>query len=153
MVWGPLPDAIQPIGPLADVPLRQIPTVPETEQLADALRPSLTESTRPAVCLVESGWIVEARPFREGSSLRALLTPLDSGIFAVDINSNYDLNDKTVDWLVCHELGHSLFYRWKEDGQASRNAYGGIEEERFCSRLADKLIGRIALSRAYDTPR
>ncbi len=132
-----------------ELPLRTVPEHAEVPRIAEAISRGLLTDASPVDALAERGWVLERRPFRHGSSVRSTLTPLDRGRFAIDINSNHPTDDRTIDWLICHELGHALFFAMSPNDRPRRGTYHGLSEERFCSRLADRLIGRTALSRFY----
>jgi hypothetical protein len=119
-------------------------------QLVSQLRERWSTAASVREALAREGWGVSERRFSPGSTLRAVMTPLETG-FAVAINANFAPTTEMLDWLLCHEVGHAVLRGPHGDPAwiARSDAASRLQEERFCNRLADRLVGRTALSKAY----
>ena len=139
-------------APARELPrLTAIPGSHRLTQLVNQLEDRWSEAASVQAALTGEGWTISEHAFSAGSTLRAVLTPLRSGRFAVAINANFEPSLTVVNWLLCHEVGHAILRGRHGDPawRLRRDTPSQLREERFCNRLADRLVGQTALSSAY----
>lgn len=91
-----------------------------------------------------AGWRVSIRALScDAASIRSVLVPRKGGRFTVVVNGALDPTLDEIDWLIAHEIAHSLFYTSADIPQ--RRFRWQHEEEEFCDEFASALQSEFGL--------
>lgn len=120
--------------------LRAVPSTSDVDDLVHALSGSIHGVRTPSEALVQWGWTLEVRPTGyEDSPIESLLIPRDHGGFHVVVDQRRRPSKARVEWLIAHEIAHSLFFLLNSPPR--RTVRWTPEEETFCDDLADGWMG------------
>ncbi len=112
--------------------LREIPPRTGIPELVSAFR---TVSSNPREIVSSLGWTWEFSPMTHGpSAIRSLLMPRGAGGFHIVVDARRRPGSPEVDWLLWHELAHSLFFT--SGTPPARRFPWNPSEETFCDHFA-----------------
>ncbi len=134
----------------------EIPSEERTLELAQEVGRNIlaaTVSTEPEGIATALGWKFEIKPIKS-EALEALLFPLlRENCLIVTINSNLEPSPTHTKWLLCHEIGHSLFWRPgtpPQRGVRWKNPSFERKEEEYADNFADKLLPILEQGRYHE---
>lgn len=120
--------------------LDHLPRVADAEKWAEHLGYVERHWTLPSTALGRRKWRLSIRPFAaESRRIRALLVPLGTQGFVVSVNTAVVTTSAEREWVIAHELAHSLFFA----ANGRRTLPWSADEERFCDSVADRWCGAL----------